>query len=78
MMKTENGSSKHSLRPWSVLAKENDYSDSSGVYRVVKRLEVRAKVNRKLGRQLHSLRGRLSEVREARRNAGLGRTWRMG
>lgn len=45
------------------VAREDGYSDSSGVYRVVKRLESRAKVDCELGRQLHSLRGRLSNVR---------------
>jgi REP-associated tyrosine transposase len=54
---------RHGGRRVTDVAKENGYSDSSGVYRVVKRLEASAKLDPELEHQLQSLRGQLSEVR---------------
>lgn len=46
---------RHGGRRMTDVARENGYSDSSGVYRVIKRLEARAKVDDEFAQQLSSL-----------------------
>ena len=54
---------RHGARRMTEVAKENGYRDSSGVYRVVRRFEARAKEDEELARQLRSSRSQLSNVR---------------
>ena len=54
---------RHGGRRTTDVARENGYSDSSGVYRVIKRLEARAKVDNELAQQLISLQSQMSDVR---------------
>ena len=69
---------RHGGRRMTEKARRFGYRDGGGVHRVVKRLEARATEDPQLARTLRSLVDSLSRVKEARRNAGLGRTWRMG
>ena len=54
---------RHGGRRATDVARENGYSDSSGVYRVIKRLEARAKVDDELAQQLSLLQRQMSDVR---------------